>query len=70
MAGPIVRYEVLAKQIVDRKETVEKFTEGAQRFLVGLFKKVILANNVAALADKVQFFGYLFILLAWLGILA
>ena len=70
VAGPIVRYEVLAKQIVDRKETVEKFTEGAQRFLVGLFKKVILANNVAALADKVQFFGHPSTLSAWLGILA
>ena len=70
VAGPIVRYEVLALQVMNRQETLEKFTQGAQRFLVGLFKKVILANNVAALADKVQFFGDPSTLSAWLGILA
>lgn len=70
VAGPIVRYEVLALQVMNRQETLEKFTQGAQRFLVGLFKKVILANNVAALADKVQFYGDPSTLSAWLGILA
>ena len=70
VAGPIVRYEDLAIQMTTRKETLQKFTAGAQRFLVGLFKKVIIANNVAALADKVEYLGSPSTLTAWLGILA
>lgn len=70
VAGPIVRYEDMALQLTNRKESLQKFTAGAQRFLVGLFKKVIIANNVAALADKVEYLGSPSTLTAWLGILA
>lgn len=70
VAGPIVRYEDMALQLTNRRESLEKFTAGAQRFLVGLFKKVIIANNVAALADKVEYLGSPSTLTAWLGILA
>ena len=70
VAGPIVRYEDLAFQIKNRKESFALFTQGAQRFLIGLFKKVIIANNVAPLADKVQHMGNPSTLSAWLGILA
>mgnify|MGYP001623024290 FL=1 len=70
VAGPIVRYEDLALQLTDRRETLEKFTAGVQRFLVGLFKKVIIANNVALLADQVEYLGSPSALTAWLGILA
>ena len=70
VAGPIVRYEDMALQLTNRKESLQKFTAGAQRFLVGLFKKVIIANNVAALADKVEYLGSPSTLTAWMGILA
>ncbi|MBW7571562.1 MBOAT family protein [Caproiciproducens sp. AGMB10547] len=70
VAGPIVRYEDLAAQLQNRQETLEKFTSGGRRFLVGLFKKVLLANNLAMLADKVQYMGNPSTLTAWLGMLA
>lgn len=70
VAGPIVRYEYLADQLRNRQESLEKFTAGGKRFLVGLFKKVLLANNLAILADKVQYMGDPSTLSAWLGALA
>lgn len=53
IAGPIVRYETVAREISQRKETVHDFSTGLQRFCCGLAKKVILANNLAVIADKV-----------------
>ncbi len=70
VAGPIVRYEYLADQLHNRRETFGKFTAGSQRFMVGMFKKVLIANNLAQLADKVQYMGSPSTLSAWLGILA
>ncbi len=70
VAGPIVRYEDLADQLNNRQETLEKFTVGSKRFMVGIFKKVLLANNLAILADKVQYMGNPTTLSAWLGALA
>ena len=52
IAGPIVRYETIADQIMNRRETWTGFSEGATRFLIGFLKKVLLANNFALLADK------------------
>lgn len=51
IAGPIVRYETVAKQIRDRKETWKGFSEGVTRFIIGLGKKVLLANQFAIVAD-------------------
>jgi len=70
VAGPIVKYEYLADQLHNRQETFEKFTAGSKRFMVGMFKKVLIANNLAQLADKVQYMGSPSTLSAWLGILA
>jgi alginate O-acetyltransferase complex protein AlgI len=70
VAGPIVRYEYLADQLHNRQETLTKFTAGSKRFMVGIFKKVLLANNLALLADKVQYMGSPSTLSAWLGALA
>ena len=53
IAGPIVRYETIAKEITDRKETFDDFFNGFARFVTGLSKKVLLANGFAALADQV-----------------
>lgn len=51
VAGPIVRYETISQQIFNRKETFDDFSEGVYRFIVGLGKKVLIANNVALAAD-------------------
>lgn len=53
IAGPIVRYETVADEIKNRKETFDDFMDGFARFVVGLSKKVLLANNFAILADQV-----------------
>ncbi len=53
IAGPIVRYETIEKQLSDRKITIDKFTSGLRRFIIGLGKKVIIANNVAIIADTI-----------------
>lgn len=52
IAGPIVRYETIADEIENRKETVNDFFDGFARFIVGLSKKVLLANSFAFLADN------------------
>ena len=51
IAGPIVRYQTVADEIENRKETLEDFTAGVHRFLVGFCKKTILANNLGQLVD-------------------
>jgi alginate O-acetyltransferase complex protein AlgI len=51
IAGPIVRYIDIETQIHNRTESVEKFVSGAQCFIIGLSKKVIIANNMGYVAD-------------------
>ena len=51
IAGPIVRYASVAKQIESRKTTLTNFDCGVLRFTIGLAKKVLLANSFAILAD-------------------
>lgn len=52
IAGPIVRYETVADEIKNRKENLDDFFDGFARFVVGLSKKVLLANSFAILADN------------------
>ena len=70
VAGPIIRYRDMEPQLLGRRETLRKFSEGGERFLRGLFKKVLLANNLAVIADKVKYFGDPSFLSAWLAALA
>ncbi|MCY6370090.1 MBOAT family O-acyltransferase [Clostridium ganghwense] len=72
IAGPIVRYQTVAEQINNRKESIDKFAIGVRRFIIGLGKKVLLANNIGMLWSKIQNTNIndLTILTAWLGILA
>ncbi|SEM26145.1 alginate O-acetyltransferase complex protein AlgI [Butyrivibrio sp. ob235] len=51
IAGPIVRYSTIEEQIGHREHTVELFADGARRFMLGFCKKVILANNLALVAQ-------------------
>ncbi|MEG2421432.1 MAG: MBOAT family O-acyltransferase, partial [Oscillospiraceae bacterium] len=71
IAGPIVKYETVADQIMNREETWEDFSAGISRFLVGLGKKVLLSNQLAVVADAAfNFGGDLSVSFAWLGALA
>lgn len=53
IAGPIVRYQTVADEIQNRKETWDDFSEGVRRFMVGFLKKVLLANTMGIIADGV-----------------
>ena len=53
IAGPIVRYADIAPELANRTTTLEKFGLGAERFVIGLAKKILLANTFAELADTV-----------------
>ena len=53
IAGPIVRYEDINEQLENRTVTIEKSVAGIERFIIGLGKKVIIANTVAEAADRI-----------------
>lgn len=53
IAGPIVRYHDIANQLEFRKTSFDKFGYGVKRFLLGLGKKVLIANNFAIVADEI-----------------
>ncbi|MBI2465070.1 MBOAT family protein [Candidatus Shapirobacteria bacterium] len=53
VAGPIVRYQEIADKIKKRQPNIDQFFDGLWRFSIGLGKKVIIANSVGQLADKV-----------------
>jgi alginate O-acetyltransferase complex protein AlgI len=71
VAGPIVRYNTVAEQLVERTHTLSKFQRGVLAFQAGLAKKVLIADVLAPVAD--QAFGAAGALStadAWLGTLA
>ena len=51
IAGPIVRYVDVAREINDRQHTFEQFRLGVRRFVVGLAKKILITNNLATLIN-------------------
>jgi alginate O-acetyltransferase complex protein AlgI len=53
VAGPIVRFSTIAEQIRERRVTPEDVEAGARRFIVGLAKKVLVANSVAGSVDQI-----------------
>lgn len=72
VAGPIVRYSQIAEELDNRRENLYLFGEGAELFIVGLSKKVLLANNIGLLWDSIKTtpLEQISILSAWLGIIA
>ncbi|GAB6927488.1 MBOAT family protein [Paenibacillus sp. JCM 10914] len=72
VAGPIVRYDIVAAQLKDRKESVNLFAQGCIRFIIGLGKKVLIANQLGLVADEIFSSPHneLTTSLAWIGILA
>ena len=53
IAGPIVRYETVEQEILERRESIDDVAAGLRRFILGLAKKVILANNIARIAETI-----------------
>lgn len=49
IAGPIVRYETVNEELIDRKENVDDASRGITRFCVGLFKKVVIADTLGSI---------------------
>jgi alginate O-acetyltransferase complex protein AlgI len=74
IAGPIIRYHDLADQITDRSQndTIDNRITGFYRFIIGLSKKVLIANHMGQYADSVFAldFSQLNSATAWVGILA
>lgn len=72
IAGPIVRYKDIYKQLIDRNPTIVQFSQGVERFIIGLAKKMIIANNLALIADVIFETPTEFISspVAWIGVIA
>ncbi len=72
IAGPIVRYETVDEELVDKKISLDNFSLGMKRFIIGLGKKVLIANNVGALWNVIETGGYgeMTVLLSWIGIIS
>lgn len=70
IAGPIVRYRDIAEQLEKREHTIEKLSLGIRRFILGLSKKVILANSLGKLCSIFQTSTDLSVLYYWLYALA
>ena len=72
IAGPIIKYKDLGDQIDSREHSVEKFASGVQMFVIGLAKKVLLANSIGKLWDVYKELpgSELTVLGSWLGIIA
>ena len=72
IAGPIIKYKDLGDQIDERTTSVDKFAAGVQIFMVGLAKKLLIANNVGMLWDSYKALApdQLTVVGAWLGVIA
>ena len=70
IAGPIVMYVDIENQLGNRKESFEKFNKGVKLFMLGLFKKVMLANALGEMWSALKGGESNGILGAWLGIIA
>ena len=72
IAGPIVRYQTIAEQMDRRTHSSDQFSLGVRRFVCGLAKKVLLANNIGLLWNTISQTdaANLTLLSAWLGLIA
>lgn len=72
IAGPIVQYKTIDRQLRTRKETAGQFAYGIHRFMIGLGKKVLLANNAGALWDTVSSMEHtqIPVVMSWMGLAA
>ncbi len=70
VAGPIIRYNIFAPQLLGRQHSLEKFASGVERFIIGLGKKVLIANTIGRIADDAfaQNVTHMDSLFSWTGI--
>lgn len=71
IAGPIVRYADISKMLEERRETISQFSKGIKLFVIGLGKKVLIANQMGILWDTIrEMSGAGGVLSAWIGIIS
>ena len=72
IAGPIVRYETVDEELETKNISWDNFSAGMKRFIIGLGKKVLIANSVGTLWNTIEVGNYaeLSMLFAWIGIIA
>ena len=72
IAGPIVKYNDIEGQLKNRNENLTQFSSGVHRFIIGLGKKVLLANSIGALWSEIKVIplNEISILTSWIGIIA
>jgi len=72
VAGPIVKYSDIQRQLKNREESFDNFGIGVEKFIIGLGKKVLLANNIGMLWNTIQAQNLesISVLTAWLGAIA
>ena len=70
IAGPIVQYKTVAHQLHERRENWLEVSRGVQRFVIGLGKKVLIANQAGAIWETVSAMRQPSALTAWLGAIA
>ncbi len=70
IAGPIVRYSDIKNQVDSRDENVEEIADGIRRFIMGLAKKIIIANQIGILWDEIESMTSFSTSLAWIGAIA
>ena len=70
IAGPIVRYSDIAEQLTNRTHSFDKVASGIRRFIIGLAKKVLIANSLGELCQAFIGSGDLSILYYWLFVTA
>ena len=66
IAGPIVRYETIEKELSNREHSLENFALGARRFTIGLAKKVLIANMLGEICNKFTMADEKTVVLYWL----
>lgn len=70
VAGPIVRYKTVEQEILHRTTTTADFSEGLERFIIGLGKKIIISNNTAVVADAMFSAVKIDASMAWLAVVS
>ncbi|GAA0085225.1 MBOAT family protein [Clostridium sp. CTA-7] len=72
VAGPIVKYSDIESQLKKKELSIDKFGQGVERFILGLGKKVLIANNLGAIWQQVKIIPIdsLTVLTGWIGIIS
>ena len=70
IAGPIVRYKDIEKQLNKRKTTFDDFGNGVKRFIIGLSKKVLIANVLGELCASITCISEITVIASWINAIA